>query len=408
MRSSVGATNGSGADVTSTQPVGFLRSLVIGFIAFLTVVDLFATQAILPSLAQVYGVDASLIGPAVNAGTLGMAIASIAVAFLGGRVDHRRTIAGALACLAIPTLLLALAPDLASFALLRVVQGLLMATAFSLTLAYLAQTTRGPETATLFAAYITGNVASNLFGRLMSASIADMFGLKANFIAFAALNLLGGGLAYVALSERVHSTLRRQDMSGATIPRLLADPGLRAAFATGFCILFAFIGTFTYVNFVLVRPPLSLGMMSVGFAYFVFLPSIVTTPLAGRLAARFGTCLAMRAALVIAVAGLPLLLTASLPLVLAGMTLIAVGTFLAQAIATGFVGRAGASDATAASGIYLACYFLGGLVGSIVLGQLFVRLGWSACVGGVAVSLLAAVVLARRLRVSNDAPDYEL
>ena len=35
----------------------------------------------------------------------------------------------------------------------------------------------------------------------------------------------------------------------------LRDPALRAAFAIGFCILFAFIGTFTYVNFVLVGSP---------------------------------------------------------------------------------------------------------------------------------------------------------
>ena len=60
----------------------------------------------------------------------------------------------------------------------------------------------------------------------------------------------------------------------------LREPRLRAAFAIGFCILFAFIGTFTYVNFVLVREPLSLGMMSLGFVYFVFLPSVVTTLLA--------------------------------------------------------------------------------------------------------------------------------
>ena len=55
------------------------------------------------------------------------------------------------------------------------------------------------------------------------------------------------------------------------------------------CILFAFIGTFTYVNFVLVREPLSAQQMALGFVYFVFLPSIVTTPLAGRVVARFGT-----------------------------------------------------------------------------------------------------------------------
>ena len=44
----------------------------------------------------------------------------------------------------------------------------------------------------------------------------------------------------------------------------LAIPALAATFGIGFLILFAFIGTFTYVNFVLVRSPLSLGPMSSG------------------------------------------------------------------------------------------------------------------------------------------------
>ena len=38
---------------------------------------------------------------------------------------------------------------------------------------------------------------------------------------------------------------------------ICATPPLRADFGIGFCILFAFIGTFTYVNFVLARPPLA-------------------------------------------------------------------------------------------------------------------------------------------------------
>ena len=36
-------------------------------------------------------------------------------------------------------------------------------------------------------------------------------------------------------------------------------------FAIGFCILFAFIGTFTFVNFVLVQPPIGVGAMTLGF-----------------------------------------------------------------------------------------------------------------------------------------------
>src|SRR5262249_61253286 len=79
--------------------------------------------------------------------------------------------------------------------------------------------------------------------------------------------------------------------------------------------------------------------------------------------------------------------------VLIGRILFGVGTFFAQATATGFVGRAATADRGAASGIYLACYFAGGLIGSAVLGQFFDKFGWHACVAGIALSLLIAVAL---------------
>jgi MFS transporter, YNFM family, putative membrane transport protein len=44
-----------------------LRFIVIALTAFLTVVDLFATQAILPSLTEHYGVSPAAMGFAVNA-----------------------------------------------------------------------------------------------------------------------------------------------------------------------------------------------------------------------------------------------------------------------------------------------------------------------------------------------------
>src|SRR6476469_9760152 len=179
------------------------------------------------------------------------------------------------------------------------------------------------------------------------------------------------------------------------------NPQLRASFGIAFCILFAFIGTFTYVNFVLVQSPLMIGAMTLGLVYFVFLPSIVTTPLAGRAVARLGTRPTMWGSLAVAALGLPLLLTSNLPAVLKGMVLVGVGTFFAQATATGFVGRAATSDRGSASGIYLACYFFGGLVGTAVLGQLFDRFGWEACVSGIAVALTVAALLAYRLKISS-------
>jgi MFS transporter, YNFM family, putative membrane transport protein len=386
--------------VTQAATTASARNVVIGLIAFLTVVDLFATQAILPPLVGAYGVSPAVMGTAVNSSTFGMAAAGLAVALFSRRINRRRGIVLSLCLLAVPTALLATAPNLAVFTILRVTQGVLMSAAFALTLAYLAEETSGPATAAAFAAYITGNVASNLFGRLLSASLTDMLGLATNFYVFAGLNLCGAVLAYVALTRMRHPPIA--DTGTATpgvVQQYFRNGPLRAAFAIGFCILFAFVGTFTYVNFVLVRPPLSLGMMSVGFVYFVFLPSIFSTPMAGRLAARFGTRRTMLCALGVAAAGLPLLLVPDLAPVLAGLMLVGVGTFLAQATATGFVARAAAVDPGAASGIYLACYFLGGLTGSAVLGQLFVRSGWSACVAGVGAALAAAAILSRRLKI---------
>jgi YNFM family putative membrane transporter len=142
-------------------------------------------------------------------------------------------------------------------------------------------------------------------------------------------------------------------------------------------------------------------MMQLGFVYFVFLPSILTTLLAGRALQSIGTRPTMWGALAAAAGGLPLLLLPSLPIVLAGMVLVGMGTFLAQATATAFVGRAATTDRGSASGIYLASYFFGGLVGTAVLGQLFDRFGWAACVAGIALALGVAAVLASRLIMSE-------
>ena len=381
-----------------------LRSLVIGSTAFLTLVDLFATQAILPSLAAAYGVGPAAMGLAVNAATLGMALAGLGVAFFSRRIDRRRGVMLSLAALAIPTALLAIAPSLGVFAALRIVQGIFMSAAFALTLSYLAEHCSAAETAGAFAAYITGNVASNLFGRLMSAALADHLGLAANFYVFAALNLAGAVLVYFSLARSAPMPMPATQRSPLSYwSEHLRNPRLQASFAIGFLILFAFIGTFSYVNFVLVREPLALGMMALGFVYLVFLPSIFTTPLAGRAVERFGVRPTMWGALALAGAGLPLLLVPRLSLVIAGLALVGIGTFFAQATATGFVGRAATSDRGSASGLYLASYFFGGLAGAALLGWLFDRFGWDACVLGVGAALAAAAWLARRMTISEAA-----
>ena len=383
---------------TMPHPTGLSlqRSLLIAVIGFLTLVDLFATQAILPSLAQVYGVKPAEIGLAANASTLGMAVAGLLVGGLSAAIERKRAIALSLLLLSVPTALLAYAPDLTVFALLRVVQGLFMAGAFTLTLTHLAERCE-VRTAHALAAYVTGVVASNLIGRLTAAFVAGIVGAESSFLFFALLNLAGAALVAVVL----HRNAPEPTMSSARFwspwARHLADPALRRTFAIGFLILFGFIGVFTYVGFVLMKPPHMLSMTALGIVFLVFLPSMITTPTAGAITRLVGPGAASAGSLAVALAGLALLLLPDLLALIAGMTLVGIGTFFAQAVATGHVGRIANGDKAAASGLYLSAYYCGGLAGAAVIGQLFDRFGWTAAVSGVALALGVAAVLGLKL-----------
>jgi YNFM family putative membrane transporter len=145
----------------------------------------------------------------------------------------------------------------------------------------------------------------------------------------------------------------------------LRNPALRASCGIGFCILFAFIGTFTYVNFVL---PVVAGDDGHRLGPFR-LPAIhCHDPSRGERGGaiwhksnnlgRARRCRNWIASM----------LFSRLAEVLAGMVLVDAGTFFAQAAVTGFLGRAAKENHGVASGVYLACYFCGGLIGSVVLG----------------------------------------
>jgi YNFM family putative membrane transporter len=381
------------------QPPGLSlqQSLLIAVIGFLTLVDLFATQAILPSLARVYGVAPAKIGLAANASTLGMAVSGLLMGVVSGALERKRAIGLSLFFLSFPTALLAFAPNLTVFAILRVTQGLFMAAAFTLTLAHLAERC-AVRTANALAAYVTGVVASNLIGRLTAAYVASAIGAEQSFLFFALLNLAGAALVTMTLHRNAPDPMTRMGRFWVPWLEQLADPALRRTFAIGFLILFGFIGVFTYVGFVLMRPPHALSMTALGLVFLVFLPSMITTPLAGTITRSTGPGPACSISLAVALLGLVLLLVPSLFSVIAGMTLVGVGTFFAQAVATGHVGRIAQGQKAAASGLYLSSYYCGGLAGAAVIGILFDGYGWAAAVGGVFAALALAAVLGLGLR----------
>ena len=306
-----------------------------------------------------------------------------------------------LALLAVPTLLLGFCDDVVLFGVLRVLQGVCMATAFTLTMTYLSEQCDVTAASGAMAAYITGNVGSNLFGRLMAGSLAEEIGLAGSFFAFAALNLLGAIFAYIFIGATSGPRARTGEKPLRAWRAHLSDPKLRSSFLIGFIILFLFVGIFTYVNFELVGPRFQLDAALLGAVYFVFLPSIFTTPIAGGLARRLGADRSFWIGSAVALIGIAATLSGALWLVLAGLAAIGVGLFFAQAAVSGFVGRTAKHAHAAANGLYLSSYYFGGLVGAFVLGAFYQNYGWFSLAAASGATLILSMILARKLRTSS-------
>ncbi|WP_299141630.1 MFS transporter [uncultured Tateyamaria sp.] len=376
------------------------RSTMIALIAFLTLIDLFGSQALLPVLVQTYGVSPAAIGFAVNASTIGMALASLVVAVFARRIDRKRGIWMCLAMLSIPTMLLAQQPDLTTFTMLRIAQGVFMSAAFTLTLTYLSEECSLTAVGGAMAAYITGNVASNLFGRLLASGLADNLGLAQSFYGFAVLNLLGALAAYLYIGGRDGARDGAAQDAGSVVAAWkdhLTNARLVAMIGIGFILLFVFVATFTYANFILSEAPFALPQMYIGLVYFVFVPAIFTTPLAAVSVRRYGARASFHGAIAVSLVGLVLLLMPVFALFLLGLALVGAGLFFAQSVATGYVGRTATHDHAAANGLYLASYYAGGIAGAFVIGRVFEAQGWSVSVIVLAALTATAWVLSLRM-----------
>ena len=95
------------------------------------------------------------------------------------------------------------------------------------------------------------------------------------------------------------------------------------------------------------------------------------------------------------VAGQAITLNQSLWPIMAGLALIAAGTFIEQAIATGFIGVAARHAKSTAVGLYVTCYYIGGALGGILPGGIWHHFGWPGCMALCAIVqlIMLAVVL---------------
>jgi MFS transporter, YNFM family, putative membrane transport protein len=180
----------------------------------------------------------------------------------------------------------------------------------------------------------------------------------------------------------------------------LRDPPLLGAYLVAAGLFFGWIGIFTYLPYHLAGPPWFLGTGAISAVYLVYAAGVIVSPIAGRLAARVPAPRLIGLGLVVELVGMGIALAPSLPVVIAGLVILVLGTFTAQAVAPAFVNATARQAKGGASALYLTFYYVGGTLGATVPGLAFRAAGFrgvvAVCAAGVVLAFLANALLCAR------------
>jgi YNFM family putative membrane transporter len=362
--------------------------------------DMYLTQPILPLLSREFGVGPARAGFTVSAVVLAIAAASSFYGPLSDVLGRKRVMVGATVLRSAATLACAFAPSFGMLVGLRAVQGALVPGMTAVVVAYAGDRYRPRELGSVVAGIIAASVVGGLVGRVLGGWIAAHAGWRSAFVAFSFSSLLAAftlarGLAPVPVSEH-----RGWGAAYRGMLAHLAHPPLLGAFLVGASLFFGWIGLFTFLPYHLSAPPYLLSTELVSSIYLVYLAGVFIAPVVGRLSGRVPIQRMLAIGLVVEALGMVAALARPLPVVVAGLVVLVLGTFTAQAVAPAFVNTTARSAKGSASALYLTFYYLGGTLGSVLPGLAWQAWGWpgvvACCVASTGVGLLANALLCGR------------
>jgi predicted MFS family arabinose efflux permease len=156
----------------------------------------------------------------------------------------------------------------------------------------------------------------------------------------------------------------------------LRNGRLVATYAVGFGVLFNFVATFTYLSFHLAAPPFNRSPVFLGSIFVVYLAGSAASLWLGRAIALFGRRTFVLGVLAVWAAGMLTSLIPSIPAIVFCLTIASICGMLTQASSTSFVAITAKTGTSAAVGLYVMSFYIGGTFGGYLPALAYEAGGW--------------------------------
>ncbi|PYF08730.1 YNFM family putative membrane transporter [Rhodobacter viridis] len=381
-----------------TAPFARIR-LALFLAGFASFAAIYCVQPLLPAFSKGFQVSPAQSSLALSLTTGALAGAIMAMAGLSQRLGRKAVMAGSMFAGAALTLAVARLGDWHALLAARFGLGLAMGGVPAVAMAYLAEEIRPADLGRAMGLYIGGTAFGAMMGRVGMGGLAELLDWRGAMAVLGGLCLLAA-LGFALLLPPSRHFTPRAGIGLAGHLRLWAGhlrrPALQRLYAMGFCLTSVFVTLFNYATFRLSAPPFGLTQGQVSLIFLAFGLGVVASPLAGRLADRFGRGRLLQLAFGLILIGSLATLPASLAAMASGVALVTTGFFIGHAVVSSAVGAVAEGAKGHASSLYLLFYYAGSSLTGSLGGWFWQHLGWPGVVGLTVTAALAGLLLSLR------------
>ena len=369
--SSIPSAHG-GSDRSSRR---LTAALFAGGIA--TFAELYAVQAVLPSIAAEWGLTESTVSLAVSVATGALAISVLPWAAVADRIGRARAMTISAVVAAAAGLLVPLAPSFAILLTLRGISGLALGALPALAMAHLVAQASPGRASAIGGLYIAGTTIGGLAGRVLTGAVGGAAGWRWGLATTAGLVFCATAVFVVLLPRQQSRPEHPADRRKGRIRLALSDRIVWVFYAQAFLLMGAFVTVYNLLSFRLLGDPYRLPASVVSLLFLTYLVGTVGSSGVGRLVARLGRRRVLAGAGMTMAIGAAITVPTPLWCVLTGLVLLTFAFFVAHAIAATWAGERVPAARSQASAVYSLAYYAGSSLVGLVGAALYARFGWT-------------------------------
>lgn len=366
--------------------------LILLFATVMTISSLYAPQPVQPLIAEEFGLSMSQASLLTTATMVPLAVAPVFYGYLLESVSAGRVLLFSLAFLSVCQFMFFFSNTFYLLVGVRFLQGCAIPAVLTGIMTYIADTSEKSNVQKNMALYISATIFGGFAGRFFSGLIAHYAGWRVMFM------ILGGSLAFAVYLIRTlpenKATLAKMNPRAAA--EILSQRLFTMIYIMIFFMFFMFAAVLNFIPFRLRQINPGAGELLIGIMYTGYIMGIAMSVNVMKIIKFLGSELrTVFAGLTSFVLSLVLFISGNTRLMFLGMFVFCASMFLSHTAAAGYVNKIADKHKGVTNGLYVAFYYAGGALGSVLPGLIYEDFGWHSFILLLGVLMSSAILTGR-------------